>query len=167
MEGQRALCTETILAQPHYEIRGSSFTQPVFMALNVKNWGGLKEGQEPQSPPLAANRKDSNVNNQLLSMLEQRERPGKGFTAKQPKQISDKTEHPKRTGEGMERGSCTWAQNQGWKESGSRGPWGAIDSFSPVEWYQIWVFRMQILTAQYRLKVGEHLEGLCRDSRNE
>lgn len=47
----------------------------------------------------------------------------KGFTVKQPKQISDKTEHPKRTGDGMERGSCTWAQNQAEKnqEAGGHG----------------------------------------------
>lgn len=53
---------------------------------------------------MAANRKDSTVNNQLQSTFLGAEREArKGFTAKQPKQIADKTEHPKSTGEGMER----------------------------------------------------------------
>lgn len=55
-------------------------------------------------------------------------------------------------------------KNQG---LGTRGPWGAIDGVSPVEWHRISVLRMQILTAQYSLKVGEHLDGLCSYSRNE
>lgn len=105
-----------MLGWPCYKILRSSFTQPVFMepSLNVKNWGGLKERNEPQSPPLGANRKDSNVNSQLHSTFLGAEREArKGFTVKQPKQISDKTEHPKRMGEAVGGGSCPRAQNQG------------------------------------------------------
>ena len=84
--------------------------------------GGEKKKRREMShglQPWEADGKDRNVNKPAQSCQDTERRvmdceARRGFSGKQCRQISDKTEYPRSVGEGIWRGSCTRAESRGW-----------------------------------------------------